>query len=95
MKVMNTQFAAIFGLPIGIQIHDHRVRPTAIVAKLVKVFFIKTPFFVERVMKFVACYIGITRLIEKQHEGIHEIEKRILMDVFMFSVEPINFVAAH
>lgn len=91
--LINAQLSTIGFLPIGVEIHDHRILPTVVVAKLIEVFFVETPFFVKGVMKFVISNTCIASGIQKQHKSIHEFEKFIFERIVMQTVEPVNAIA--
>ena len=93
--VMYAQFAPVGGYPIGIQIHNHRIRPTFVVAKLVKVFSVKTTRFVQRVVKFVARNTRVTRCVEVGDEVVHKFKKLAFVHVLMSAVEPINLIISN
>ena len=94
ISVIDAEFAAVFGLPIDIEVHDHWKRTAFVVLKLVDVAFIETAFFVQRIVKFVARDARVTFPIEEQNEAVHEVEKTVFMHVIVAAVEPINLVAA-
>ncbi len=91
--MVNTQFAAIGILPVGIQIHNHRICPTFIIPKLVKMLFVETSFFVQSVMKFIAGYPCKTSAVQVTDKAVHQVEKTIFMQIVMLPVKPVDLVA--
>lgn len=81
--LINAQLSTISFLPIGVEVHDHRILPTVVVAKLIEVFFVKAAFFVKGIMKFVISNPCIASGIQKQHKSIHKLEKFIFERIVM------------
>ena len=94
ITVIDAEFAAVFGLPIGVEVHYHRKRAAFVVLKLVDVAFVETAFFVQRIVKFVARDARVTFPIEEQNEAVHEVKKTVFMHIVVAAVEPINLIAA-
>lgn len=92
---VNTQFPAIFFLPSCIQIHDHRIGAAFIIPELVKVFFVKGAFFIQRVMKLISGDTGIAGTVQVADKMIHQIEKSIFVRVVVPAVEPVYFIASY
>lgn len=91
---MDTQLSAIFFFPAKVQVHDHGILPSLIVAELVQMLFIKAAFFIQCIMKFVTRYSRIASAVQVAYKCIHQIKKTIFMNIFMFAVEPVNFVTS-
>ena len=91
--VVNKQFAAVRCLPIGIQIHDHRVCPALVILELIQVFFIKTAGFVQCVMEFITSDPRITGTIQIADKTIQEFEETMLLGIIMLRIQPIDFIA--
>ena len=91
--VVDAQFAAVLFLPAGIEVHDHGKRPAFVVAELVEVFFIKTAFFVQRIMEFVAGNAGVAAAVEVTDKLVHQFEKMVFVQVVVQGIEPVNLVA--
>lgn len=62
-RLVNEQFTAVAWLPIGIQIANHRELPTRIVLKLIQMLFIKTPRFIQGIMKLITRNPSVTLAI--------------------------------
>lgn len=95
VRVVDAQLAAVLLRPVHVQVQDHRVLPPLMIAKLVHMLFIKTPFLVQRIVKFITRYPRIARTVQVRHEGIHQQEETVLVRVIMGPVQPVDLVAAH
>ncbi len=69
--MMNTQFTAIFKLPIGVQVHNHRILSAGIAPELIQVFFIETPFFIHGIVELITSNSGIAGAVQVTHKLIH------------------------
>ena len=92
--VINTQLTTVLALPVGIQVHDHRKYPTIVAPKLIQVALVKTAFFVQRIMKFIPGDARITSTVEVNHKIVHHVEKEILGNILVQSIQPVDLVAA-
>ena len=92
--VVNPQFPTVVFLPPGIQVEDHRIRPALVVLELVEVFFIKSPLFVQGIVKFIPRDAGIAGAVQIPDKGVHPVEKSIFVRVVVRPVEPENLVAS-
>lgn len=90
--MVDAQFAAILLLPIVIEVHNHRKFAAFVVLKLVEVLGIKTAFFVESIMKFIAFNTRVAGVIKEKDKAIHEVKKAVFVDIIVGAVEPVNFI---
>jgi len=93
--MMNKQLSAIVFVPVFIQIHDHRILAAAIILKLVQMFFVKAPSFIQGIVKFISCNSCVTSVVKQQHKPIHQIKKGIFMRVIVASIQPVNSVTTN
>jgi len=90
--VVNAQFTTIFRHPKLIEVQDHGKGPAFVAAKLIEVALVKTAFFIQGVMKFVAANASITALVQVKHKAIHQVKKAGFQGVMVLAVQPINLV---
>ena len=95
VAVVDAEFAAVFFLPVAVQVHDHGNGPVLVVAKLVQVPFVKGTFFVQSVMKFVAGDASVAASVQVDHKTIHEVEKIIFMRIVVGPVKPVDQITPH
>ncbi len=93
--VVYAELAAVAFLPACIQVNDHRILAASVIPKLIKVFFIKAPGFIHRIMKLVPCDAGVAGTVQVAHKKIHLVKEIILVRVVMLAVEPVNPVTSH
>lgn len=92
--VVDAQFPAIRFLPAGIQIHNHRIGPALVVPELIEVFFIKSAFFIQGIMKLISADAGIAGAVQIADKTVHQFEKGIFMRIVVPAVEPVYFIAS-
>ena len=93
--LMNAEFAAVFRLPVCIEIHDHGILTAGVIVKLIEMRFVKATFFVDGIMKFIACDASIAGGIEIADEAVHLIEEVIFAGLIVRAVEPVYHIAAY
>lgn len=91
--VVNAQFTTIFRHPLLIEVQDHGKSPAFVAAKLIEVAFVKTAFFIQGVMEFIATNAGITTLVQVKHKAVHQFKKAGFQRVMVLAIQPINLVA--
>lgn len=68
--------------------------PAVAGAKLVEMLFVETSFFIQCIMKLVACDTCIAGFIQVDYKSIHDVEETVFVYVVMAAIQPVNDVAS-
>lgn len=92
--LVDAEFTAISGLPICIEVHDHRVLPAVVVLKLIYMLFVKATCIVQSIVKFVSRNACVAGAVQIQHKFVHQFEEQIFIGIVVTFIQPVNLITS-